>query len=455
MQTNTMRKWIALSKVARPVNRLARFGYGLAAIDQIGLSVFNFALNLCLIKALSALEFGIVSLWMAALLSLVGIQGALVYKPFSVHVPSAPTPIFAAQLESALATVNLFFLVLVIIGIAVLGSVTGADWVPPNVLGISICCFILTGLHREYYRAIAFGRRDMAMLFAIDAPYLAISTGFLSLLLIWPESLARPTAIFFALSMGCLASQICIWGCMRRRVPPVFGADWLKSYRAIFHDVTWLLFGSISAEIQGRSYVYISTSLIGLAGLGAINAVGMLFRPARLLMNSWGSMALPYLAGVISRRQIAEFDRTIVIALVLGTAGSAAVFGLLWLAWEPIERHLLDNKYPNASMLLLPWALASGLNIIEYVLGIALQAAREFRYLTFVTSIGALTTIIATYSMISWFGYSATLYGLATSNAVMIIMEARRLWTVRRKFLKNTLSERGAISEIILRFGGP
>jgi hypothetical protein len=50
------RIWLRLGRV------LQRYRYGVSALDQIALSVFGFALNLCLVRALSATDYGIVTL---------------------------------------------------------------------------------------------------------------------------------------------------------------------------------------------------------------------------------------------------------------------------------------------------------------------------------------------------------------------------------------------------------
>ena len=56
----------ALAPMARMRRRLGgvlqRYRYGVSALDQIALSVFGFALNLCLVRALSATDYGIVTL---------------------------------------------------------------------------------------------------------------------------------------------------------------------------------------------------------------------------------------------------------------------------------------------------------------------------------------------------------------------------------------------------------
>src|SRR5579884_2411146 len=93
-----------------PAGWRERWRYVVAAADQIGLSLFNFALNFCLLRALSASEFGTVSLWMAVVLLAVGVQGAMVAMPLSVQVAAAPDADSRRRLEEALASVNLLLI---------------------------------------------------------------------------------------------------------------------------------------------------------------------------------------------------------------------------------------------------------------------------------------------------------------------------------------------------------
>jgi hypothetical protein len=104
-----------------------------------------------------------------------------------------------------------------------------------------------------------------------------------------------------------------------------FRSGWAVSYRSIIAEVMWSLIGVFTTHVQTRGYVYVTTSLAGLAEPGAINAVGVLFRPARTLMSAWGRSVRTHLSSLIFNRQIEAFDRALLAALAVATAGSAAV----------------------------------------------------------------------------------------------------------------------------------
>src|ERR1700756_4082656 len=100
-----------LGALGRPRARLpavfAHYRYTVAALDQMALSVFGFALNVVLLRTLSTTDYGVVSLWMTMALFAVSVQAALVNGPLNVYLPGAQDPAAARRLEAALATMNL------------------------------------------------------------------------------------------------------------------------------------------------------------------------------------------------------------------------------------------------------------------------------------------------------------------------------------------------------------
>ena len=92
--------------LGRPRSRLtavfARYRYAVAALDQMALSIFGFALNICLLRTLPATDYGIVSLWMTMSLFAVSVLPTWVVPeivpalnsrtPGTTLEPSAATP---------------------------------------------------------------------------------------------------------------------------------------------------------------------------------------------------------------------------------------------------------------------------------------------------------------------------------------------------------------------------
>lgn len=428
-----------LGALSQPRTRLtgvfARYRYAVAAFDQAALSIFGFALNICLLRALSATDYGIVSLWMTMALFAVSIQAALVTGPLNIYLPGAEDAAAARPLEAALATVNLLA-VLAAAAIAGAANMIGdADWASHDPLTmIAIPLFVAAGMYREYYRSTAFSRRDMAMLLWVDGPYLAVTTVCLGAMMLWPQRFADLAAAFLAMTIGCLVSQLCT-RLRGENGGRLFPGGWIATYRRISGEVAWSLAGVFANHIQGRSYVYIATSLAGMASLATINAIGLLFRPVSVLVNAWGSSALPHLSAALANGRIGEFDRVIAKALAGAALASIAIGVALWFAWPPIQQHLLAGKYADGVALLLPWAVASGTSVLRYVGSIGLLAARQFKFLAVSQSICGLAAAGATAGFILWQGYAGAMWGIALGNAICFVWVMARLRGVRRQRL--------------------
>lgn len=412
---------------------VGRYRYAVPALDQVTLSLFSFVLNLILVRLLSATEFGIVSLWMAVALLAVGVQNALVNGPLLIYLPAAPDAAAARRLETAIAAVNLIAIAAAAGATVAVDLAADAEWAPPGVAAaVAIPLFVAAGMYREYYRSIAFSRHDMALLLWVDLPYVAATSLCLVAMIVWPQYLAGLVGAFLAMSAGCAVSQLCLHGRRRFRFPSPFRRGAFAAYRGIAGEVTWSLVGVFANHVETRCYAYIATSLVGLAALAAINVVGVLFRPVSVLMGAWSRAALPQFARLLSRGEIAAFERMLWRALAAAAAGSAALYVALVLAWGPVERLLLAHKYPDAAALLLPWAVASGMSLLRYVSGIALQAAREFKFLAYAQIVCGAASAAATVVVILWWGYEATMWGIAFGNGACFAWQVVRLRRVRR-----------------------
>jgi O-antigen/teichoic acid export membrane protein len=440
-----------LGALGRPRRRLAavvaRYRYAAAALDQMALSVFGFALNICLLRALSATDYGIVSLWMTMALFAVSVQSALVLGPLNIYLPGASEPEKAQRLETALATMNL---VSVLAAAALAGAVNffaHAEWASHDPLTvIAIPLFVAAGMYREYYRSTAFSRRDMAMLLWVDGPYLAVTSLCLGAMLLWPQRFADLATAFLAMTIGCLVSQLCIRLRGEAAEHRLFRDGWLGHYRKIAGEVGWSLVGVVANHAENRSYVYIATSLAGMASLAAINAIGLLFRPVSVLVSAWGQSALPHLSAALTNGRIKDFDRTLGRALLATAIGSLAIGLALWFAWEPIRRYVFAGKYSDGLLLLWPWAAASGASVLRYVGSTGLMAAREFKFLAKAQTVSGIIAAAATAGFILWRGYTFAMWGIALGNCICFVWEMVRLDDVRRRALA-AAAEAPAIQE--------
>jgi O-antigen/teichoic acid export membrane protein len=434
--------------LSRPLPRLsvvfARYRFAVAAFDQIALSVFGLALNLCLLRALSATDYGIVSLWMTMALFAGSVQAALATGPLNIHLHAVVDPLAARRLGSAIATINLLTIAAAAAIAAGASLAADGEWAPRDALTmLAVPLFVAAGMYREYHRSMAFSRRDMAMLLWVDGPYLAVTTACLAAIVLWPRHFASLAAAFLAMTIGCLVSQVCVrmrsQSDCRNAEARLFRRGWFRAYRAISGEIAWSLAGVFANHIQSRSYVYIATSFIGVASLAAINAVGLLFRPVSVLVAAWGQAALPQLSAALAGGRISEFDRVLGRALAAAAAGSVLIYAALWVAWPAIARYLLAGKYGDASALLLPWAAASAASVLRYVGSTGLLAAREFRFLAMAQGVCGALAAAATAALIWCDGAAGAMWGIALGNALCFGWEMLRLRGARRRTVANPI----------------
>ncbi|CAK0775036.1 membrane hypothetical protein [Gammaproteobacteria bacterium] len=414
---------------------LARYRYAAVAVDQILLSLFAFVLNVVLLKVLSTTDYGIVTLWVSISLFTIGVQNALVTTPLSVYVTPAPAGKEKRAMEESLASVNIA-LVIVMVAIEVLVTrIAGGEWAPRTATAtVAIPVFIAANLSREYYRGITFSRRDVSTLLLNDGGYLVATAGGLTVMIMWPQRFGGWVDAFIMMTVGCVLGALCIHGRLERRM--LFPSGWFHSYRSIMGEVGWSFVGVLANHAQARSYVYLVTAFADLNALAAIAGVGMLFRPVNLLATAWERSARPDLATDFAHGKYDVFDRTIFKAVLAAMVGSLVWYLVLLAGWSVVERQVLAGKYPEAGRLLLPWVVTTSISLVRYVIGIGLQAAREFRFLAHAQIFGGIASLAAVVIVLLWRDYTWTLWGIAVGEACCLTLLLIRLRTMPKKLIR-------------------
>ena len=416
---------------------LDRFRSAIVTGDQMAVSLFNFASNLALIRILTPAEMGEFSLWSAVALLAVGVQNAAVGMPLNVYVPAKRGSAEGERLERSVSAVNWLLSVAIILLIVGVNVSVEAEWVPHGLaLSVAVPVFIAVNLAREYYRSIAFGRGDMLLLLLADGPFLVLTALCVLALLAGALPGQRLFGAFAAIGVGWAGSQLLL-SFQRPRRRELFGAGWITPYRTIGKEIGWSLAGVFATNAVTRSYVYLATALAGFSALAAINAMGVLFRPVGVLMTAWGRLALPRMSVALAQGRASEFGRSLAIALAVAAAGSLVWTLVLWSGWSLIARYLLAGKYPDARAMLVPWAATSIVTVLEYIVGVALNAAREFRFLAWIQVYGGVVTIATTAALILSQGYLYTMYGTAIGGLVCLVAGLIRLRAVYRRLSAN------------------
>lgn len=410
---------------------LLRFRYMASAADQIALSLFNFALQLGLIRALTMKEYGTVAFWIAVSGLAISIQNAVANTPLSVYLHSAPSAPAARLLESGIATVNVLAVAVLAMGAAMLNGMADGEWaIHTLAAGAAIPLYVAVSLQREFFRSRSFSRRDMVLLILLDAPFIAVSGAGVVVMLFWPERFSGLLPAFLVLSAGCAAGNLCARLSLRAPSPPLFAKGWRAAYAAILSEVSWSFLGVLAVYVQTRSYVYLVTGLAGLEILAVTNAVGMLYRPVTLFMSAWERSARPDLASLLSSGRKTAAVRALAKPAAFAVLASCAWFGALLFLWPLIDHYVFAGKFPAAHQQLLPWFVAQAILQLRFILGVALQAARQFRYLTYAYCVGGAATAAATAAILLQFDPSWVMLGTAVGEAVGLALLVAKLRVV-------------------------
>ena len=106
------------------------------------------------------------------------------------------------------------------------------------------------------------------------------------------------------------------------------------------------------------------------------------------------------------------------------------------LAWRPHQRNIVTEstidvdihdfsaqvtqtlKFPHDRLPLGTDAKNAALNAMAFTVSVALQSAREFKFLAYATMINAPLTLAATEVAVLWHGYEWTMYGVALGDLI-------------------------------------
>ena len=150
------RVWARLAR-----HRALIVSYLQAFSGQLGLSLFNFCLNIFLVRTLPPQEYGIFAFALVAGQVAMYVNGALVAAPLMVHAPACEPPAARLELEARLYALNTLIAVATFgfafaYAIAQYGETqAGGGWVV-----IAFAFYVLTFMQRHLTRCAAYARQQ-------------------------------------------------------------------------------------------------------------------------------------------------------------------------------------------------------------------------------------------------------------------------------------------------------
>lgn len=378
-------------------------------------SGFHFVLNLVLIRALTAYDYGLFGI----IFILGGIAltygNALVSIPASVHMPKLKN-VSAVRFQevvfgSIAAAISVIFAVATAI---VLGFATGQA-----LEALAGGAFVGTWTLRNHLRAVLFARRSTPAVTLSDLGY-SIS-GITSIaLLLWLESGTPKVAP--VLAMLAAANAISIGVALVSLATPIrisFGRNVRRRYLAIWPEIKWSLIGVTTWTIQGQAPMFLVAAIVGPAAYAPIAAGLVLFSPLRPVVAAFINVVRPELsAGLATGRYehiklalFSSFSAIILCCVVFDVA--------IWSGWGFLGEHVFGDKFAGASMPLI--VILAGIATLfaqSYHTPFALvQAARQFKNVALATTLGGFIGLGSTVVLLLVAGVAWSLAGLAAGEA--------------------------------------
>jgi O-antigen/teichoic acid export membrane protein len=374
------------SSHARPANSVLR-RYVLALAGQSTLSVFNFALNIFLVRSLSAHDYGSYAItWVFAMLAGYVI-GSLTASPLIIFGTARVGRRSRFAVEVLLSSVTVLLLLILSVVVAVLSRLVISD-------DVGVCAsatgFVCAFTARNYTRTFAYARQMPQVAVRGDAFTVLTAAAVLAVSPLWHGSIATPQ-IFAALALGNLAAMAAEIRMLRLGLRLTFRRASLRRYRAIWADVRWSLLGSTTTLLQGQAHSFLVTLTYGPAAYAPLAAGQVLFGPVRIMMTAWSYIMQPEVVLAVREKNRSAVMQNLRLS-ACSLAGVVVSLGVALAAlWSPVFDLLYAGKYNDQSMrwIVTCWCVITLCSAIYCGPSGILQTMRRYRLLAMATVYGA------------------------------------------------------------------
>jgi O-antigen/teichoic acid export membrane protein len=393
--------------MARDITTLGR-NFLLSLSGEGVQSAFHFALNLLLIRILSAYDFGV----FAIVFVLGGISltygNALISVPATIELARQKSARRFDYLDTVFSTVAF----LISIGIAIV--TTAGLWLTIGTASEALAggAFVGTWTLRNHIRAVMFARYAAKAATLSHLGYSMTAVALIAGMLVIGRAL-DVTSVLMALVIGNLVGSYLPLRLRHRPVRLSFRKDTRRRYQRIWSNVAWSLFGTATWNVQGQGLMFLVASIAGPAAYAPIAAATVLFNPLRPAVAAFVYVFRPdFVHALVERRS----RHVIVVSSVVSATivfGCACVGVVLWLAWPYLDAHIFGDKFAGASMPLILTLSGIGATIyLTYTVPLTLvQAAGQFKAVAIATTIGAFVGVVSILFLLANFSVAWSLLG--------------------------------------------
>lgn len=388
-------------------------------------SGFHFALNIALLRVLSARDFGVFAIVMViGGLGLAYIR-ALAAMPATVLIGRSRTRRAADAYDVTFGSGAVLLSILIAIGVVLLLNV----WLDSGALAGG--CFVGLWSMRSYLRVAFFARRRQRA--ATIGDFAFILSGAVISFALWGNGENLLPRIFLALAVANAIGIVIMLVLSRRPFRISYRNRVRQRYARLWDQLGWSGLSVTAANLQGQAVALLVTAFGGPAAYAPIAATLVLFSPLRIIATVLGNMLQPELSGELARGEAGHvWHQTKVWSFIAGLVG--LVYGaviIIILPW--IDSHALQG---SPVRLIGFFACVIYTMMMFYVMPrILLEVMTAFRTVALITAVAAVIGAALVVAILFVAPPANALAGGAVSEALVVaaswVVVYRRLHRAR------------------------
>ncbi len=405
------------------------FRGGIAAIDQLILSITNLLVQIVLIKLVSKEEFGYYSIALSIITYSMSFQNAVVNTPMTVTLASKN------EVEKNEYTASLFLgqyrvlgllAIMGILSYVIVKSLGSMNTETALVLALMIAVFGI--LNREFLRAYFFTEELPLKVLKIDLGYVLLYLAFIAISY-FVYKISVPLVIIFMGLAAAFDSLVLNKNLSFKR----YKHNIKGAYKENFEISKWALLGITVTHLQTFSYLYIIGYILGSAAVADVSASRLLLMPLGFLINGWGNVVRPYGAKLREQGRINEFFKKLVLMSLAFPVLVAIAVLLLFLFKDLLISLFFHKDYAGIYNYLIIWGFLFSISFFSANASYGLQVVKKFKSLALLNGLTMIITIGL--SFILTLNYKIS--GALIASLIGSLIFATILWFNLRSAVKN------------------
>ena len=292
------------------------------------------------------------------------------------------------------------------------------------ILALSFFAYILTLGIREYCRTAFFILSKPELTLTVDFAFFVVT--FVGVIVIILNNSMTVENILFILSIANFSGfyyklKILTENADRHQKIHIYIAD----VKNLWELSRWAFIGSIVGWVGNNGYIYLASTILGVAALADMNAARLVLIPISIVGVAWTKVARPVMGQIIAIsdwRELRIFMYRSIIAIEI----FAILYSIIIFKTFPwMSENFFGEKYGNIIELIILWAIYYSIYVARNVGTTLLISYGEFRMLFFQGMVSLPALLIACIFLMPIYGIQGALYA-------MIIVE---LWDMLVSFL--------------------